>query len=194
VSLTFGGRGIVTRTSPFSRRFEKSLALSPFTRKSSASTGRKSGSSAFGLCARSASSASNRACAAAGESWKPSDGMWQSAQARPFPPSFLSLRSLKALRPRATASHGPSSQLSFIAPFGFWSCPKPVCGLTVAIAPTKVSKQRKALTEFLDLYMFFHLSGEAEHYLFEARRYNEESRDVASPLGLVVPNCFSTFL
>ena len=38
-SLTFTGKGIVTRTSPFSTRFEKSRALSPFTRKSSASTG-----------------------------------------------------------------------------------------------------------------------------------------------------------
>ena len=70
MSLTFSGNGIVTRTSPFSTRFEKSLALSPFTRKSSASTGRKSGSSAFLLCASFANSASNRALAAAGESWK----------------------------------------------------------------------------------------------------------------------------
>jgi hypothetical protein len=75
MSLTFSGKGIVTRTSPFSTRFEKSLAFSPFTRKSSASTGRKSGSSAFGLCALSACSASNRALAAAGDSWKFSDGM-----------------------------------------------------------------------------------------------------------------------
>ena len=68
MSLTFAGKGIVTRTSPFSIRFEKSFALSPFTRKSSASTGRKSGSSAFLLCASFSDSASNRALAVVGES------------------------------------------------------------------------------------------------------------------------------
>ena len=67
-SLTFGGNGSVTRTSPLSTRLEKSLAFSPFTRKSSASTGLKSASSAFLLNSRFASSASNLARAAAGES------------------------------------------------------------------------------------------------------------------------------
>ena len=87
MSLTFRGKGIVTRTSPFSTRFEKSLAASPFTRKSSASTGRNSGSSAFGLRTRLAISRSNLALAAAGESWKFSEGIWQSAHARPLLPS-----------------------------------------------------------------------------------------------------------
>src|SRR5206468_33667 len=100
-----------------------------------------------------ASSPSNRASAAAGESWKPSDGMWQSAHARPFPPSLLRLRSLKAARPRATASHGRSSQLSFVAPFPFEPCPKPVCGHTAAIAPMTASKLKKAMTGFLNLHM-----------------------------------------
>ena len=48
MSLTLGGKGIVTRTKPFCTRLEKYVAFSPFTRKSSASTGRKSGSSALG--------------------------------------------------------------------------------------------------------------------------------------------------
>ena len=34
-SLTFKGKGIVTRTNPFSIRLEKSVAFSPFSRKSS---------------------------------------------------------------------------------------------------------------------------------------------------------------
>lgn len=78
----------------------------PMRRKSSASTGRKSGSSASLLRARLASNASNRAPAAEGESWNESDGTWQSAHARPFPPSCVSLRSLNAARPRATQSQG----------------------------------------------------------------------------------------
>src|SRR6266545_902074 len=155
MSLTLVGKGIVTRISPFSKRFEKSLALSPYKRKSSASTGRKSGSSAFGLCSRAACSAANRACAPAGESWKFSEGMWQSAHARPLPPSWLRLRSLKAVRPRATASHGLSSQLSCVGPLGFESCPKPVLGLTAVIVPTRASKPKKATTELLSLFIVF---------------------------------------
>ena len=58
---TFGGNGSVTRTSPLSTRLEKSLAFSPFVRKSSASTGLKSASSAFLSNSRFASSASNLA-------------------------------------------------------------------------------------------------------------------------------------
>ncbi len=73
--LTFTGNGIVTRTRPFSTRFEKSLAFSPFTRKSSASIGRNNGSSAFLFRDRFAISASKRALATSGESWKLSEGM-----------------------------------------------------------------------------------------------------------------------
>ena len=137
ISLTLGGNGIVTRTSPFSTRFEKSVALSPLTRKSSASTGRKSGSSAFLLLDNFASSASKRARAIAGESWNASDGTWQSAHARPLPPSLPGLRSLKATRPRATASHGWLSQLSRVVPFPCaMTCPAPVRESTAATRHT----------------------------------------------------------
>jgi hypothetical protein len=154
MSLTFSGKDIVTRTSPLSSRFEKSIALSPFIRKSSASTGRKSGSSAFLFCSNFSRSASNRALAAAGESWKPSDGMWQSAHERPLPPSWFRLRSLKALRPRATTSHGCSSQLSCIAPFPSKACPWPECGTTAAITPNK-TKPKKAMVELFSLRIVF---------------------------------------
>jgi hypothetical protein len=106
MSLTLAGNGIVTRTSPFSTRFEKSVASSPLTRKSSASTGRNRGSSACLLYLRLFSSLSNRSLAAAGESWKLSDGMWQSAHARPFPPRPCNRLSKNARKPRTTASHG----------------------------------------------------------------------------------------
>ena len=52
ISLMFGGSGKVILTRPFCRRLLKSLALSPFVRKSSASIGRNSGSSASGCRSR----------------------------------------------------------------------------------------------------------------------------------------------
>jgi hypothetical protein len=48
ISRMFGGSGNVIRIRPFWRRLRKSLAATPFVRKSSASIGRKSGSSAWG--------------------------------------------------------------------------------------------------------------------------------------------------
>ena len=54
-------------------------------RKSSASIGRNSGSSASGWNRRRSWRNRNRASALAGESWKLSVAMWQSAHARPLP-------------------------------------------------------------------------------------------------------------
>src|SRR6267142_4127793 len=146
-SLTFKGKGIVTRISPFFTRFVKSVALFPFTRKSSASTGRKSGSSAFGSTCRLCCRAMYLAWTAAGESWKPWDGMWQSAQERPLPPSPLRMRSLKAAFPLDTSSHGLTSQMVGR------SCPKPVRGDMDAITTTNESKTSKAMSDFLTLFM-----------------------------------------
>ena len=97
-SLTFAGSGIVTRTNPFCVRLVKSCAAAPLTRKSSASIARKSGSSTPDavICA-------NRACAAAGVSWKFWESMWQSEHARPLPPRPASVRSWKFALPRQTA-------------------------------------------------------------------------------------------
>src|SRR4029450_11344434 len=87
------------------------------------------------LRARVADIASNRALPPAGESWNESDGMWQSAHARPFPPSSLRLRSLNAARPRATSSHGELPQLSFVAPFP-WAMAGPVLALQRTLTAT----------------------------------------------------------
>jgi hypothetical protein len=48
MSLTLGGSGRTIRISPFLRRVVKSEAFAPWIRKSSASMGRNSGSSALG--------------------------------------------------------------------------------------------------------------------------------------------------
>ena len=84
--------------------------------------------------------------------------MWQSAHDRPFPPSCLRLRSLKATRPRATASHGRSSQLSLVAPGWVGPCPKPVRGQkapAAPITPISVSTDQKEMSAFLELFMVF---------------------------------------
>ena len=109
-SLMFGGSGSVTLTRPFWRRLLKSPALSPLTRKSSASIGRNNGSSAFGSPRRRNSRSRNLASTSAGESWKWLVAMWQSAQARPFAPRPSSPRSKNARWPRTTALHGSPPQ------------------------------------------------------------------------------------
>jgi hypothetical protein len=96
------------------------------------------------LCSRFACSASNRARADAGDSWKLSDGMWQSAQDRPFPPMCLRLPSLNAARPRATASQGASPQSSFVAPF-----PAPMA----TAAKESTTRLKKILSAFHGLFM-----------------------------------------
>ena len=91
MSLMFGGSGNVILTRPFWRRLLKSLALSPLVRKSSASIGRNSGSSAFGFRRRRRWRSWNLASTLAGDSWKLSVAMWQSAHARPFAASPVQL-------------------------------------------------------------------------------------------------------
>ena len=75
MSLTFAGSGRVIRISPFLRRVVKLDAFVPFIRKSSASIGRKSGSSAFGSNCRRNTSDWYRASAVAGDNWKLLAGM-----------------------------------------------------------------------------------------------------------------------
>jgi hypothetical protein len=75
ISLKLAGSVKPTRTRPFSRKLRKSRAFSPLTRKSSASTGRNSGSSAAGFRLRRFCSSLNRASALAGDSWNWSFGM-----------------------------------------------------------------------------------------------------------------------
>ena len=95
-SLIFDGSGRVILIRPFWRRLLKSLALSPSVRKSSASIGRNSGSSASGFQRRRRSRRWNLASALAGESWKLLVTMWQSTHDRPFADSPSSLLSKKA--------------------------------------------------------------------------------------------------
>ena len=70
-----GGSGSAILTRPFCRRLLKSPAASPLVRKSSASMGRNSGSSASGFQRRRHCRNWNLASALAGESWKLSAGM-----------------------------------------------------------------------------------------------------------------------
>jgi len=87
-SFMFAGSAMVTRTRPFIVRFVKSRAAAPFTRKSSASIARNSGSSTPVRVITS-----NLVCTADGVSWKFSLSMWQSEHARPLPPRPARVRS-----------------------------------------------------------------------------------------------------
>ena len=118
-SFTLAGSGIVTRTRPFCVRLVKSCAAAPLTRKSSASIARNSGSSTpvAVICA-------NRACAAAGVSWKFSESMWQSEHARPLPPRPARVRSWKFALPRQTGlSAGVQAVASATTALSSWPPP-----------------------------------------------------------------------
>ncbi len=69
ISLTLDGSGMTTRISPFCLRLLKSFACTPLVRKSSASIGRNSGSSARGFHSRRHSRFLNRASTLAGDNW-----------------------------------------------------------------------------------------------------------------------------